>query len=283
MDFVIDKQYKLDVFGKQIKFPKILMRHIYESYVDYKDTFDNPYLITGEVGTGKSSMATIIGGVWQVLMNEELSIKNFTWTTEGVISFTDQKGNDGHIIIWDEAIQGGTGRDSISKIGHKLKITLVTKRRKKHFYIFIVDDLKEFNEKIIKRAKLLIDMRVIKEGFRKRRGYFKIFTTDELQELYYLLKTRAIKNIKHFRGRDNNLYRYRFKENVLINDEEYEAKKIEETNQQENQAKTWNKQQVKAIVMHYEGATYQTIAKELGVHKDTVGSWIREMKVVEVS
>lgn len=278
-----DEQYTLDVFGKQIEFPKILTRHIYQSYVDYKDDFDNPYLITGEVGTGKSSMATLIGAVWQVLMCEELSIKNFTWITEGVIGFTDEKGNEGHIIIWDEAIQGGTGRDSITKVGHKLKITLVTKRRKKHFYIFIVDDLKEFNEKIIKRAKLLIDMRVLKDGFRKKRGYFKIFNAEELQELYYLLKTRTIKNIKHFRGKDSTLYRYKFKPNYLINDEEYENKKIEETNQQDVQSKTWNKQQVKAIVMHYEGATYLSISKELGVHKDTIGSWIREMKVVEVN
>lgn len=194
--------------------------------------WDGLIIITGAVGTGKSTLATTIAGIWELLFKRELNIDNFTWRAEGIIEFTDRDDNETQCIVFDEAIQGGTGKDSLTKVGNALKVTLVTKRRKKHLYILLVDEVQELSKKIISRASFLIDCRTILRNGEKERGYFKIYDKNELTSIYWLLKKYLIQNISEYKGKSKPFYKFWDNKDVFVSDEEYENKKIEETNQQ---------------------------------------------------
>lgn len=229
---VIGTSINIPVKDKVAKVSPILFSSLSLLQRGVKQNWDGLIILTGAVGTGKSTLATTIAGIWEKLFGRELTIDNFTWRSEGIVDFTDRKDNETYSIVFDEAIQGGTGKDSLTKAGNALKVTLVTKRRKKHLYIVLVDEVQELSKKIISRASFLIDCRTILRNGEKERGYFKIYNKDELTTIYWLLKKYLIQNISEYRGKSKPFFRFWDNKDIFVSDEEYENKKIEETNQQ---------------------------------------------------
>lgn len=270
-DFIVTK-----IKGVEYKSPLVILKLIYHINKKIKRKLDSVLLITGEVGVGKSSMAQLIAGLFEYSQDRELGIDNFTWTTEGLIEFTDRDDNETHSIVWDESIQGGTGRDSLTKIGNQLKVTLVTKRRKRHLYIFIVDEMQEYSKKIISRADYLIDVR-----FRDRnyaRGNFKIFPKRDITKMYHLFKSNAIRHISQYDNFDNITHYFRDPTDIFIDEGEYEAKKIEETKMHsEQQGMLLSTEQRKAIKLKLEGLPNTKIGEQLNRDRKTIGEWFRKL------
>lgn len=229
---IIDQQENILYKNQIIKVPQIILAILGIMKRKHTQKWDDIILITGEVGSAKSTMAQLIGGVWQHLHNDELTLDNFTWSSSGVVNFIDAKGTDNKVIIYDEAITGGTGRASLTRDGNLLKIGLVVGRRKRILYIFILDEILEFSRKIISRATLLIDMRTLMNKGEPKRGYFKLYNQKELREIYWLLKEQKIKYISEYSGKKKPFYIFRDCTNKFVNEEEYENKKIEETKQE---------------------------------------------------
>lgn len=277
----IDNVEHLEYKGKKFRFPQLLLSLISIAKRRAELNLDNVWLITGAVGSGKSTLAKGIAGVYEMMFNRDLSIDNFTWSSEGLISFTDKRENETKVIVQDEGIVGMTGRDSITKSGHQLKITLVTKRRMKIFYIILIDELQEYNQKIINRATLLIDTRFVMSNGDPQRGYFKIYSQKELKEVYMLLKDKKIKSIQQYCGKHKPFFRFSNYENIFLDEEEYENKKIEETKQDEmkNGKVIWDTTKIQAYGLWFKGGFKQVdIAEKLNKSPSTINDWIRDFK-----
>jgi len=275
---IIDKQETIEYKGKKVKVPMIIMAILGIMQKKHKQKWDDVILITGEVGTAKSTMAQLIGGVWQMLNNKELNIEHFTWSAQGIVNAIDAEGNDNEVIIYDEAITGGTGRASLTKEGNLLKVGLVVGRRKRMVYIMILDELMEFSKKIISRASLLIDMRTLMVRGEATRGYFKVYQPKDLKEIYWLLKEQRIKYISHYNPYFNPFYKFRDCTDIFINEDEYEFEKIQQTRQQEESKK--DKRDIALInsikYLRKQGLKLPDIGKIIGYSADQVSRLSRD-------
>lgn len=276
---IIDKQEIIKYKEQEIKVPIIILSILGIMFNRHKSKWDDVILITGEVGTAKSTMAKLLGGLWQILNKKELTLYNFTWSAKGISDFVDNKGNDNEVIIYDEAITGGTGRASLTREGNKLKISLVVGRRKRHLYIMIVDEIQEFSKKIISRSSLLIDMRTLMVKGEKKRGYFKLYNEKELKELYWLLKEQRIKYISEYNATLKPFYVFKDCTNKFINEEEYENAKIEQTKQQQQEEDIIDKRSealIKSIkYLKNQGLNYPQIGDIIGYGAEQVGRLAR--------
>lgn len=264
--------------GKDVKFPMILFSalSLAKRRVDLK--LDNFWLISGAVGSGKSTIAQGIAGIYQILFNRELSMNNFTWRADGIVEFTDQPENETQVIIQDEGIIGMTGRDGLTKSGQQLKICLVTKRRMRIFYLILIDEIQEYSQKVINRATLLLDTRFIMNKGEPTRGFFKIYNKKEIKEIYWLLKEKKIRGIEEYKARAKPFYTFYNYEDIFVSEKDYEDKKIEETNQSDESTNiNWSSKKVKAFYLWAStNKKLVDIADIVGVSRTTMTPWKRD-------
>lgn len=211
--------------------------------------FDCIILVTGSTGSGKSTLAQTIGAVWESFFNRQFSLNQIIFNVEELTDYTNSENNKTTAIIYDEAIQGTTTRETNGKAGIKLRNILTTKRRKKHLYLFLVDDINEFSKKIIQKAKCLLNVNVLNYYNKKEqelklleRGNFEIFGPKTVREIYYRLKEGTIRDLSDYK-RHKDFFRFKDYSNVIVDEEEYNIKKIESTSQEEENG--LNKRQTK--------------------------------------
>lgn len=243
----------------------------------------NLVIITGSVGSGKSSLTQGLAGINSIWNGSKLDFENVSWSTEKFIEKTDREDNIGTPQWWDESIQGVSGRNmAITSLGNKLKMAFVTKRFKKHTYYLLVDEINEYAWKLIKMSDAWINVR----RFGLKRGYFDVFTNkSKIKFIYnafkYFNKTWDSKIIKDI----NPDCKGKFQDftDLFLSEEEYDRLKLEETKQlEETQGKvTWSEDQIRAF---YDWCKGQTVASKLadkyGVHKSTMGDWLKKFKKV---
>jgi len=182
-------------------------------------------VITGNVGDGKSNLASQLVALWEKKNKRDMTLDNVVWTTKKFIEKTDNPNNKTHAIWWDEAITGATGRNSITTEGEMLKISIVTKRFKKHFYLLIVDEVEEYSWKLIKMANFWIHVHTKYN----ERGYFKCWTSKrKIKQIYQAFK--------YYKWDWSRITVYpdmvgRFFDYLpsLLDEQEYDKKKLEET------------------------------------------------------
>lgn len=143
-------------------------------------------LVTGNVGDGKSNLAAIMAHLWEHFNNSHLDFDNIVWTSPKFVEKTDREDNKRKCIWWDEAITGAGGKKmAITKEGEMLKIAVVTKRFKQHFYILIVDEIEEYSWKLIKMANAWFHVHT---KYRQR-GYFKAYLDKKkIKTIYQAFK-----------------------------------------------------------------------------------------------
>ena len=184
-------------------------------------------LVTGGVGDGKTNLATQLMALWEKKFRRDLNIKdNFVWTTEKFTLKTDSDVNKTFGILWDEAIQGATGKNmALTSEGELLKISLVTKRFKKHFYLLLIDEVEEYAWKLIKMCNFWIH---VKTKYTQR-GYFDCYLDKKKIKLIY----QAFKYYKWDWSRitikPDFVGKHFFYFEDLIEPEEYDKTKIAET------------------------------------------------------
>lgn len=247
-----------------------------------KNEFHNLVIVTGDVGTGKSTFIEGMAGFNAYNSGKNLSFENVAWATYKFIEYTDNENNVGCPLWWDESIQGATGRImAITALGNKLKIAFVTKRFKKHTYYLAIDEINEYAWKLIKMADCWIHIKKI--GL--NRGYFNAFThKNKIKFLYNAFKffnktwssPEVRKVLPDCKGKFDNW------NGLFLDPIEYNRLKLEETKQiEDNQNINWRKEKVKAFALWFRGGmTQKEIAKEIDTPRSTVASWVEDFKNV---
>jgi hypothetical protein len=179
---------------------------------------------------------------------------------------------------YDEAIQGGSGRDGNTKVGKIFRKALVTKRTKRHFLVCCVDSLKELNDKLIERSFVWIHVFYTRDSKgHYRRGRTKIFNKKQAIIVYDDLKQKkVIEAGDHYIFKQRKIiYDTMNYMGVWFNEKEYDLKKSNETNLLEDDGKGSKHmiQRDKLIMFNIqEGYTQAKIAAAAGISRTVVGS-----------
>lgn len=198
--------------------------------------WDGVILVTGDVGDGKSTLAQLIATIWEWFFNRKQKLDNIVFRSENFTDLIDKGDNETEVILWDEAIQGGTGRDSITKQGQALKKAFVTKRYKRHLYLLLVDEIQEYNKKIISRCRAWIHVET--KGL--ERGYFRIYDNKtQIKRMYRKIKQYNLEldevikqEYPTFKGYQSDTTGF------FYNEKDYQNKKASETNKEDEIANT---------------------------------------------
>lgn len=238
-------------------------------------------LITGNVGDGKSNLVASLVSLWESEFSRRMDFDNIVWTSKRFTEKTDRDDNKTKAIWWDEAIQGATGKKvALTSEGELLKISLVTKRFKKHFYILVVDEIEEYSWKLIKMANFWFH---VKTKYRQR-GYFDGYLDKKKLKTIYqafkyykwdwsriTIKPDVVGKFKDYLG-------------VFFDQEEYDSRKLEETRVNEKEkdntpiSKIKNLDSQELIKLKNKGLTQEEIADIKGVSQQLVSKVLRQMK-----
>jgi len=247
-----------------------------------KENWDAFIIVTGSVGDGKSNLVAGITALFEHMNGREMDYDNVVWTSKAFVEKTDRGDNFGKAIWWDEAIQGSSGKKmALTSEGDALKMALVTKRFKKHFYILIVDEIEEYAWKLIKKASAWIHVKTI--GL--QRGYFDVYTKSSKIKTIY----RAFKEYKwdwsritlssDLRGKFNKYM------DVFFEQEEYDTKKLEATQiaqeEKDKKKKELSDTEFKNLALNFrrKGFTNVNASTMLGISVDAYDSRIKRLKL----
>jgi len=245
--------------------------------------FHSMILITGSVGSGKSSLVEGLAALDSDFNKGTLSFDNISWSTEPFIRFMEASNNVGDPLIFDESVMGITGKSiGNTKIGFKLKVGFITRRFKKHTYFLLVDEISEFSLKLIKMCDAWINVKTM--GV--KRGYFDCYVNkSKIEFLFTAFKqykktwnSKVVRNIKPDCKGTFQDYSGKF-----FNKVEYSKKKHEETKQLTSDGGkskyeiTWTKSKMKAYSLWLKGGiTQNEIGKNVGVKRTTIASWVMD-------
>lgn len=264
------------ISGKYYSLPKQMYYILKECKNRVNHNLDAPIIITGSVGSGKSNLEIGLGGTWEEhFHNREMNIDKIHFTAESISNQTDKDDNFTEFVGFDEAIQGGSGRDSISRVGKALRRTLITKRYKRHLFVFCVDSLKELNDKIIERSVVWYHVHYSRKkdgSFRK--GIVKCFSPQEALNVYEDLKEKKIyKTEDHYiwKKKKQSYYTSNYM-NIWFSEDDYNSKKTIETKSVGESENKFQEQRDKLIVWCLkEGYKQQPLANVIGVSRSTIG------------
>lgn len=245
-------------------------------------------LVCAPPGDGKSTFVEGLAGLDNLFMNNTLSLDDIAWSMDNLIMKMDSKDNINRTIWADEFIQAGGSRGmAITNVGNKLKIGFVTKRLKKNTYFLVLDNVKEFPEKVVEMADALIFVR----SFGFLRGYFDCYVNKTNIEFLY----KAFKEYKKTwnspevkRIRPDCKGKFDDWRGIFLDPEEFDERKIEQTKQMEEEANSGSiiltEKMIKALNLKMENPqmTQNEIGQRVGVHFRTVGDWFKKMKSMGV-
>ena len=194
----------------------------------------NFIILTGDWGEGKSTLAFSLASLWEYLLGKQFGWDNIFWTPDKFIELTNKEDNKEEVLLWDEAILGATGKNMANTSqGFLITASIGTKRFKKHLYILLINRVEKFSKDIYQLSNLWIN---VKSYYGVKRGYFDAYVNNEKKDklLYWFKDMRksnfpAKTNLKFFVEPD---CRGRFDDytGLFLDEEEYDKKKLEETN-----------------------------------------------------
>jgi hypothetical protein len=235
--------------------------------------WDGVILITGDVGDGKSTLAQLITSIWEWFFNRQQKVEFIVFRSENFTDLIEQEDNSTHAILWDEAIQGGTGRDSITKQGQALKKAFVTKRYKRHLYLLLVDEIQEYNKKIISRCRLWVHCYT--NGL--KRGYYKLYDDKtQIKRMYRKIKQYNLELDEVIKTETPTWRGYQTDTTGLFYDEkEYQNKKASETNKEDEKDnaksdKVMNQRDKLIKMLIGMKIKQKDIAKEIGLSSQSI-------------
>lgn len=265
--------------GDEYKFPKNLYFVLKEAVNRSKQKLDNVIIYTGSVGSGKSNLSKGANGTYnEVLRGKPYTLDDVYFLIDKVLESFDRQDNKGAPINYDEAIQGASGRDGITKLGKKLRIALITKRTKRHLISLCVDNPKELNDKIIERCLAWYHVFYIRTNKGKYvKGLFKVFAKEDLRTIYNDLKNYKYRFVEEHPIFKRNIDTYKSYDysNIFYDEKDYDLKKGEETsNLDSNEDKKDNKQQLQRdraiMILKENGLTQSQISKGIGLSRSTI-------------
>lgn len=235
-------------------------------------------LVAGDVGSGKSTLVKGLAALDCQLNNLHLTLDDFNWSMDKVISAMDSEDNIGRPIISDEWIQSGGSRGfALTNIGNKLKIGFVTKRFKKNTYYLLADEIQEFPEKLIKMA----DAVIITESQGLSRGYWKCWTNKA--NIYFVWnglknmgKSWHSKEIKE--KRPCAFGKFPDYSDLFVDEKEFDKRKLQETKQNEEEVTDKKTVGLHNAIKHLkeQGLSHTRIADIVGYSAKHIGEILRK-------
>lgn len=278
---VIANNIKLETLdGLEYKFPENMYYVLKEAVNRSSQKLDNVIIYTGAVGSGKSNLSKGANGTY----SEHFLVRPYTlddvyFLIEKVLESFDMKDNKGAPINYDEAIQGASGKDGMSKLGKKLRTAFITKRTKRHLISLCVDNPKELNDKVIERCigwYHVFLVRTIKGKYIK--GLFKVFSKNDLRTVYNDLKKYKYRFVEDhpIYKKNINIYKSYNYSKLFYSEEEYDNKKGTETSntdEEDNSKDNKHMQQRDNLIIELlnKGFKQQAIANIIGTSRSTIG------------
>lgn len=241
-------------------------------------------LVVGGVGDGKSSFVEGVAGLDSLFNDKKLELEDIAWSMDKFIEKVDSKDNIGRIIWGDEFIQAGGNRGmALTNIGNKLKIGFVTKRLKRNTYYLVVDNIKEFPEKLIE----MCDALVVIKSFGFMRGYFDCYTDKININFLYKAFKEFNKNWKSKdvqRIRPDSKGKFHDFRGIFLDSQKFDELKIEQTKQAEESNKnkvTWSIDKVRGYHLWKSGVKQIRISQDYNIPYSTVKSWVIDYRRVD--
>ena len=270
MAYVTDKQFYMD---EGLKTKLDLVKYMIE-----KDNDDGMLCISGETGSGKTSLAIAIGYYMSKELKRPFSVDNVFFDPDKMIDFAIN--NKEQIIIWDESALGGLGNQHMSQIQRKLLMCLMTCRLFKHFFIFNAPKFKKLTSYIREESFGLIHTyKVVKIGQKSKYRYMYIGKQSKNIYNECIEKGRSAQNLKKFTNFYGMSPNPKYFEDV-IDKNAYEKKKIEAIKSigKEDKKKV-DKNLIKLKALRYliyhklDRYQKQELSKLFGINRKTLYVW----------
>ena len=147
--------------------------------------YDNLLIVTGKVGTGKSTLAIQICHRYAELTGLKFDHKNIVFSGD---EFFRRGQSANQVILYDEAIEGLMSSNWANKMS-KYTVQLLNMNRKfQNFYVLCIPSITKLNYDIVQRAHIIF--RTYNKGY--SRGYCAIYPDkgDFASNYYYNRKQR---------------------------------------------------------------------------------------------
>lgn len=272
---------------KPYKIPRKVFVHLVEAKNRVEQNLDAPFVITGEVGAGKSNAEIVLGGTWENFFHKrKFSLNDLYWKAEDVSEQLDKYDNMRKFIGFDEAIQGSSTMDGIKKIGKIYNTKLNTKRFKKHLLASCIPQIKDLSDTSLKRviAWYHVELTKNKRTGEYTKGILKVLSAYEaIIVADWLRKDKKNITSKHpIVKRKPEILLDNYMDGLWFSEEEYDKIKSEKTseieeeeNQRENEVMM---QRNKAINYCLElGAKQHEVAQETGLSRSLIGDIKKKM------
>lgn len=267
-----------DIFGKERKvtYDPVLFGLVCGLAIRRLNNWHSVILITGAVGDGKSTLADGICGLDKYLLKSKYGLDNNVFDNDAFNEFCDRLDNYLEPLKYDEAIEGTTGRDvGISAKGIGMKKKIIKKRKKKHLYVFCIDELEEYAWKFVKMADAWLHVK----AYGLQRGYFDITTDKEkIKQKWLALKSKQYTQANKIRP-DKSGCTFMNYENIFLDDALYQKKKDEHTSDEKNSKSHIAKRDEAIMRALDKGLKQVDIAKIFGLSR----SYISDIKAKNTS
>lgn len=167
-------------------------------------------LVDGQEGCGKSVFTMQLAKY----IDPTLSLKKICFSAE---EFKNAIINSkkGECIIYDEAVTGLTGAESLTKVGRLLKSMMMQMRQKNLVVFIVIPSFFELNKySVLSRAKFLFHVYENKGV----RGFWSGYNSNKLRNLYIKGKRTNSYFVK-------TMFKGLFRGKYVVNEEEYRKKK----------------------------------------------------------
>jgi hypothetical protein len=219
-----------------------------------KKNFDHVLLMDGDEGYGKSTFAQAIGYYLAKETGRPFDVKNIFFDIQNMAEFAAH--TEEQIIVWDEAALGGLSTEWQNKTQRKLIQLLMTARKKRHFWIFLIPKFFKLNEYIaVDRSIALVH---VYSADHMTRGNFSFYAKRKKNKVYETYKSsrKRVYNKFDFVGKFTNTTN-------LIDQEAYNAKKDIAIQSIFGSEDNISKTRAKQIILQYKMYQYATTLKDL--------------------
>lgn len=271
MPKVTDKEYqlegflieKMDAIAKRVTSRKL----------------DAVVVIDGDEGFGKTGLSILLAYYFSYKTKRKFSLDNVFFDPKEFTNYINSTTKQ--IIIWDEAALGGLASSWASKVQQLLIQTLMTCRFRQHLIFFNCPKFYRLKDYFITdRALSLIHVYSPDKLNAGKVTYYKQDWLEAMMEQWKNYKQKPYKKFHRKKLRGNFIDAFNpklFKDNCIINEEDYDKKKTYYTEKLLSQYSDSRKDD-KLLKFQYKIAIFKGIqeqdkAKWFGVRPATITEW----------
>jgi len=231
------------------------------------EKWDNLLLIDGKERSGKSTLAVLLGFLYQNLNKKVLTVDNIHFDIVKLMNFATN--NKEEVIIWDEAAFGGLSSQWHNKFQKILNVMLMTCGKYNHFFIFIIPRIHKINSYCVDRCEGLIH---VYSPDKIKRGFYQGFNDLQTYWIYNNYRqsfTYGKSYSFHGKWTEKNM-------DKLIDWEKYEEMKDNAIKKYLDEGKKVTKDDIKLKKLQKIVAnTFSTkeVMEKMGVSQKTVYNW----------